>query len=116
MNVRAANDIGGLPADPLETRDGKDLRWQLEITATQAVLAGPAHRLVRLDELRRGMEDLGADYHRLGYFERVVAALANLLAEKRVLDRGEVARRIEALRQRLDDPADPRSDRRGIGD
>jgi hypothetical protein len=97
---RRANDIGGLAAVPLDTRDGEHLRWQLEITATQAVLAGPAHRLIRLDELRRGMEDLGDDYHRLGYFEKIAAALANLLVEKGVMERGEIARRVAAIRER----------------
>ena len=100
MNPRRANDIGGLAAGPIDPRDGEHLAWQIEITATQAVLSGPAHRLVRLDELRRGMEDLGPDYHRLGYFERIVAALANLLTEKRMLDRAEVAGRMELLRRR----------------
>jgi Nitrile hydratase beta subunit len=100
MSPRRPNDIGGLVAEPVDPRDGEHLAWQLEITATQAVLAGPAHRLVRLDELRRGMEDLGPDYHRLGYFERVVAALANLLTEKGVMGRVEIERRIGELRGR----------------
>jgi hypothetical protein len=100
MTQRQPNDVGGLAAGPIDCRDGEHLPWQIEITATQAVLAGPAHRLVRLDELRRGMEDLGPDYDRLGYFERIVAALSNLLVEKRVLDSADIARRIDGLRGR----------------
>jgi hypothetical protein len=98
--LRRANDLGGLPAAPLDTSEGEHLRWQLEITATQAVLAGPARRLVRLDELRRGMEDLGEDYHRLGYFEKIAAALADLLVEKGVIGRGEIDRRVAEIRER----------------
>lgn len=100
MTHRQPNDLGGLAAGPIDRREGEHLAWQVEITATQAVLARPAHRLIRLDELRRGMEDLGPDYDRLGYFERIVAALRNLLIEKQVLEPEELARRMDSLRRR----------------
>jgi hypothetical protein len=43
---------------------------------------------------------LGDDYHRLGYFERMVQGGANLLYEKHILTREEVERRMAALRTR----------------
>jgi hypothetical protein len=57
-------------------------------------------RLTRIDENRRSGEDLGDDYHRLGYFERMAQGGANLLYEKGILTREEVARRIAELKER----------------
>jgi len=94
----APNDIGGLPGGPIDTSAGTHEGWHLLVTAIGAVLG--ARGLTRIDERRRSSEDLGEDYHRLGYFERMAQGGANLLYEKGILTREEVERRIEKLRQR----------------
>jgi len=45
------------------------------------------------------IEELGDDYNRLAYFERAAQAMANLLYEKGLLSRDEVAARMETIRR-----------------
>jgi hypothetical protein len=53
------------------------------------------------DELRRGIEDLGAeDYHRLSYHERWTASIANILLQKGVISVEELGRRMEEVKTR----------------
>jgi hypothetical protein len=52
-------------------------------------------------ESRRAIEELGDDYNRLAYFERTARALANLLYEKGVLKRDEMAARMNTIRRKL---------------
>lgn len=91
------NDIGGMPGGPVSTVAGAVEDWEKLAVALGTAMG--QHRISNLHERRRSAEDLGEDYHRLGYFERMVQANANLLYEKRVLTREEVDRRIDALRK-----------------
>jgi hypothetical protein len=50
-------------------------------------------------ESRRATEELGDDYNRLAYFERSAQAMANLLYEKGILSRDEVATRMTKIRR-----------------
>jgi hypothetical protein len=52
-------------------------------------------------ESRRATEELGDAYNRLAYFERAAQALANLLYEKGIMNRDELAARMDAIRGRL---------------
>ena len=98
---RRVHDIGGLPAGPVDTRHHPGHRWQVEVTAILHALVGAPRRVIRLDELRRAVEDLGEErYFGLGYFERQTQAVLDLLVEKRLLGGGEVERRIDDIRQR----------------
>jgi hypothetical protein len=56
--------------------------------------------MLNLHERRRAVEDLGDDYHRLAYFERMVQGQVNLLCQKGVLTREEVEHKIGALKDR----------------
>lgn len=94
-NVRP-NDIGGLPGGPIDPRAGSIESWEKLVVALGNLLG--QRRILNLHERRRAVEDLGDDYHRLGYFERMVQGAANLLHEKGVLTREEVERRIAVLK------------------
>jgi signal transduction histidine kinase len=101
MNARRVHDIGGLDAGAIELADHPTERWQIEVNATFGALMSPARRVIRLDEIRRAVEDLGPErYETLGYFERQTQAAADLLVEKGVLGRDEIERRIRELRSR----------------
>jgi hypothetical protein len=86
------NDIGGLPGGPIDRRETGEEEWELESVALREVLG--IHRLVNLHEMRRAVEELGEDYHRLGYYERRMQAIANVLYEKGVLRPPEVEARM----------------------
>ena len=106
MTKRRIHDIGGLVAGPIDSayldpaRYAAE-RWHLEVTATFGSLLAPGRRLLRLDEIRRAIEDLGSErYEALGYFERQTQATVDLLVEKGILTRDEIERRIDDLRGR----------------
>ena len=63
-------------------------------------------RLMRVDELRRGIESLGEDaYNTLGYYERWIASITNILVEKGVLTREEIDARVQSIRERMQTPS-----------
>jgi len=90
------NDIGGLPGGPIDPSAGHVEKWEMLVTVIGMCLR--ERGINRIDEGRRASEDLGDDYHRLGYFERMAQGGANLLYEKGILTRDEVERRIEELK------------------
>ena len=93
------NDIGGLPGGPIDRRDHKTADWEKLLVTLSAVLS--RKRLRNVHESRRAIEELGDDYNRLAYFERTAQGLANLLHEKGVLNRDEVAARMNTIRRKL---------------
>ena len=93
------NDIGGLPGGPIDRRHHEAANWEKLLVALNAVLS--RRRLRTVHQSRRAIEELGDDYNRLAYFERTTQAMANLLDENGVLNRDEVAERMDAIRRRL---------------
>jgi hypothetical protein len=93
------NDIGGLPGGPIDRHDHEQAAWERLIVALNAALG--QRRLRTVHESRRAMEELGDDYNRLAYFERTAQTTANLLHEKGVLSRDEMAARMDTIRRRL---------------
>ena len=93
------NDIGGLPGGPIDRRHHEAANWEKLLVALNAVLS--RRRLRTVHQSRRAIEELGDDYNRLAYFERTAQAMANLLDENGVLNRDEVAARMDAIRRRL---------------
>lgn len=95
------HDVGGLPAGRVDPSDHEDLRWHKEFTATFSALIAPRRRAMRLDEMRRAVEDLGDEaYNRLGYFERQLHATASVLVERGLLSWNEIDGRIAKIRDR----------------
>jgi hypothetical protein len=92
------NDIGGLPGGPIDLRGHEEADWEKLVVALNGALG--RRRLRTVHESRRAMEELGDDYNRLAYFERTAQATANLLYEKGVLNREEVAARMDTIRRR----------------
>lgn len=93
------NDIGGLPGGPIDPRHHDAADWEYLLVALTTLLSQRQIRSVH--ESRRASEELGDDYNRLAYFERTAQATANLLYEKHVLNRDEVAARMDVIRRRL---------------
>ena len=93
------NDIGGLPGGPIDRSHHETASWEKLLVALGTVLS--RRRLRTVHESRRAIEELADDYNRLAYFERTAQALANLLYEKGVLNRYEVAARMNTIRRKL---------------
>jgi hypothetical protein len=100
---RAHHDMGGRPAGPVDRSEHETAFWEKRIDAIMTLLTGKERRLLRVDELRRGIESLGPEaYDKLGYYERWIASIAGILVEKGVLTQEEIDARIEELRASRD--------------
>ena len=92
--------MGGLAAGPVERTEGDYELWEKRIDALMSVLIRDK-RLMRVDELRRGIEALSPDvYDRLSYYERWIASIAAILVEKGILDRSALDARIARIAAR----------------
>ena len=94
------HDMGGMEADPVVPGDHEAPPWAKTITALAAAMRETD--LMRIDELRRALEDLPSQVYARDYFERWSEAMANLLEEKGVLARAEIEARMDAIRGRLE--------------
>lgn len=93
------HDMGGMEAGPVESDEHATEPWAKMITSLAAALRD--HDIMRIDELRRALEDLPEDIYKQEYFERWSEAMINLLEEKGLLSRGEVMGKMDALKAQL---------------
>lgn len=94
------HDMGGMEAGPIESDEHAAEPWAKMITSLAAALRD--HDLMRIDELRRALEDLPEDTYKQDYFERWSEAMINLLEEKGHLTRSEVMGKMDALKAQLE--------------
>jgi hypothetical protein len=100
---RTANDLGGLPADPLVISDHELLPWEKRCHALLDIL--DQYKIVNTEEKRRGIDDLGSEiYGKLTYYEKWIVAASNVLMQKGVLTSDEIARKVEEVKARLGAP------------
>ena len=98
------HDIGGLDEGPIDRAEHDLTFWELRVDAMVRLLF-KAGVLSDFAELRRTTEALGPHaYEALSYFERWTAAVADLLAEKGVVSKDELAARMVEIRRRTVEP------------
>jgi len=65
------------------------------------LLSDDSRQLLRVDELRRAIEDLGPDvYDRLSYYERWMSAITQIMLEKQVIGVSELGERMAQIEAR----------------
>jgi len=97
---RLPNDIGGLPADRIDRADHELQPWEKRCHALADVL--DFHKILNTEEKRRGVEALGAELiGKLSYYERWVAAFANILFQKQLLTPEELAMKMDEVSARF---------------
>ena len=65
------------------------------------LLSRPGREVMNVDELRRGIEALGAaEYERLSYYERWIASITNILLQKGVFTADELGRKLAEVEAR----------------
>lgn len=98
------HDIGGVldVFGPVATESTADLQeWEVSCHALLAILAIKGH--IVTDELRRAIEALTAEqYTEFSYYEKWSAAMATLLVERGVLERGEIEKRLFGESKQID--------------
>ena len=97
-----AHDLGGRKAGPIDRRERELEPWHNLVTAILNVLRDERHQLLRVDEMRRAIEDMPSeDYLRLGYFDKWAVGVAALLVEKGIMARAEIDGRVAELARRV---------------
>jgi len=96
---RLPNDVGGLPADPIQRVDHELEPWEKRCHALADVL--DFHKLINTEEKRCGVEALGAEMvTKLSYYERWIVAFANILFHKGILTPTELALKMKEVESR----------------
>ncbi len=99
---RLPNDVGGLPADPIQRVDHELEPWEKRCHALADVL--DFHKLINTEEKRCGVEALGAEMvTKLSYYERWIVAFANILFHKGILTPTELALKMKEVESRSSD-------------
>ncbi len=99
--MRQHHDMGGLPAGPVERQEHDYALWEKRVDALMVLLSEPQCALLRVDELRRNIEALGAAaYENMSYYERWISAIANTLLQRGVLSADELGRKLAEIEAR----------------
>jgi hypothetical protein len=92
--------MGGEPAGPVAITEHDYSPWEKRIDAIMSLLI-QEKKLMRVDELRRGIEALDGDaYRELTYYERWIASISANLVEKGILGQAELDARIAEIAAR----------------
>ena len=98
---RGIHDLGGLPAGDIDHTEHQNDFWEQRVDALMRALGLRDPPLVRTDELRRAIEGIGAKaYDDMSYYERWIAAIAEILMEKGVIAVDELGRKIAEIEAR----------------
>jgi hypothetical protein len=98
---RLPNDIGGLPAEPIQRVEHELEPWEKRCHALADVL--DFHKIINTEEKRCGVEALGAEMiGKLSYYERWIVAFANILFRKGILTPTDLARKMEEVAARYE--------------
>jgi len=95
--TRGVHDIGGFPEKQIDQTEHEYALWEKRIDALLVLLAGKK-QIMRVDELRRGIESLDIDaYNELSYYERWIASISKILIEKDLFTAAELERRMAQI-------------------
>jgi hypothetical protein len=101
MGLRRHHDMGGLSAPRIEAVEHDYAPWEKKVDAILRLLS--AKGVMRVDELRRGIEEIGPGaYDEMTYYERWITSISNILLEKGILgvsELGDAMARAEARHQ-----------------
>ena len=99
--MRAHHDLGGRPAGPIDRSEHQYAPREKRVHALLLLLSDDKRRLMTVDELRRGIESLGAaEYDRLSYYERWIMSITNTLLQRGVLTADELGRKLAEIEER----------------
>jgi hypothetical protein len=103
--TRLPNDIGGASGEAIRRVEHELKPWEKRCHALADVL--DFHKIISTEEKRRGVEALGAELiNRLGYYERWIAAFANILFQKGIFSPEDLARKMAEIENRLSHTSD----------
>jgi hypothetical protein len=99
--VRSHHDLGGRPSGRVERDEHAYAAWEQRVDALMLLLSHPERQLMKVDELRRNIESLGAEaYDRMGYYERWMHSIVQTLIQRGVISIDELGRKMAELEAR----------------
>lgn len=102
--MRGYHDIGGLSSGPIDRKEHDYALWEKRVDALYVLLVNKG--LITPDELRHGIETLGADvYERLAYYERWISSVSRALVARGVITTDELGRRMADASRRAGEPS-----------
>ena len=106
--MRRPHDVGGLEAGPIDTAEHTLAPWEKRLAVMLRFLVFHDPPIMTYDELRRGIEDLGAhDYNRLSYYERWIASITNILIQKGMISIEDLSRKMAEVETRWQKDREP---------
>ncbi len=91
--MRAYHDIGGLPLGEIDRGEHDYAMWEKRVDAMLVLLTKKG--IITVDELRYGIENLGADaYEKLSYYERWIASVTRALQARGVITTDDLGRKM----------------------
>ena len=103
--ARPYHDIGGLDLGPIPLEDMGAVEveyelWEKRVDATLRLLASKAG-LIKVDELRRGIETLGeVTYNNESYYGKWARSICKIMLEKGIFTEHELTAKIADIRNR----------------
>jgi hypothetical protein len=83
MTERKVNDIGGLPAGPDCLDEHPSTLHEKRVDALLRLLSGPKLEAFTVDAMRRAIEsNTDEDYRNLGYYDKWIRAVRDLVVEQ----------------------------------
>ncbi len=99
--MRRHHDMGGLSAGAVDRDDHDHAPWEKRVDALLRLLADGKRRIMTVDELRRGIEQLGPGaYDEMSYYQRWMASIGENLLEKGVITVDELGRKMAEVEAR----------------
>ncbi|MBL94512.1 MAG: hypothetical protein CMF70_04325 [Magnetovibrio sp.] len=107
-HLRRPHDLGGLDDGPIDRNEHLHEPWEKQVDAILRLLNDKTRNILSIDELRRGIEELGPGiYEKLSYYERWIASITNLLIEKNILEIDEIGRKMAEIERRWNEDRYP---------
>lgn len=99
--MRSHHDMGGRHAGKCEPSEHEYELWEKRVDALMMLLSDKERQLLKVDELRRNIESLGADaYDRMGYYERWMHSICQTLIQRGVISIDELGRKMTELEEK----------------
>ncbi len=99
--MRSHHDMGGQAAGKCEPSEHEYELWEKRVDALMMLLSDKERQLLKVDELRRNIESLGADaYERMGYYERWMHSISQTLIQRGVISVDELGRKMSEIEAR----------------
>ena len=98
---RTIQDVGGLDFGPIDRHEHDPALWEKRTDAMLILLSGPKKAAFKIDALRRVIESYSQqDYDRIGYYDKWIRAIRNLIVEQEIVTAQEIDRRLAELAEK----------------